>query len=100
MKTLAEAVMEDAERWDSQFAHELIQDLKREVEDGGWDAVEVWDTIRKKCADYRLQPHNPHTEELAKAARMFIPGSVARGQAVSSAIRAFDDAANIPDSTQ
>lgn len=53
-KTLVEIVMEDVASWESQFAHELLRDLERTVENNGWQSLEVWQVIREKLSDYRL----------------------------------------------
>lgn len=53
-KTLVETVMEDVASWESQFAHELIRDLERAVENNGWHSLEAWQVIREKLSDYGL----------------------------------------------
>ena len=54
VKTLVEIVMEDVASWESQFAHELLRDLERTVENNGWQSLEVWQVIREKLSDYQL----------------------------------------------
>ena len=57
-KTLVEIVMEDSAKWESQFAHELLRDLKRTVDNNGWESLEAWQLIREKCEDYRRTKTN------------------------------------------
>jgi len=53
-KTFVETIIEDVASWESQFSHELIRDLKRAVENNGWESIEAWQAIREKLFDYQL----------------------------------------------